>query len=90
MTAKQATEILNVWLHLDREALAYLISYRVPISDELADHPHIVVTGDDQQWETGLLGILNGLLCEGSERIVAVYETKPPRLLRFEHKEVYP
>lgn len=90
MTAEHATEILNTWLSLDREAVTRLIDHWVPVNDELADHAHIIVTGDNQQWQAGFLGVLNGLLCEGPERIVAVYETKPPRLLYFEYQEVYP
>ena len=71
-------EFLNSALKDDKEAIHNLIEQRVICNEKLADHPTIQVScKNKEQFEVGLLGILNGLFGtteEGLGLISAVYE----------------
>ena len=69
-------DYLNGLLKADRRALQELVSTKVKCNENLAFHPtvQVIVTGPDQ-YETGVLGVLNGLFGideKGDSYIMAV------------------
>lgn len=58
--------LLNSAYKADPEAVHALLVNRVPCNKELSDHPYIQVhrsqTLDDNAYNVGLLGIINGIL----------------------------
>ena len=77
MTIENIIEVLNEALQLDPAAISCLVESRVPCNDALAEHKSIQVLGkrskDNLFCTVGLLGILNGMIEYGPERITAVY-----------------
>lgn len=77
ITAEYAVKILNEALALDPEAIRGLCCRRVPCNEALSLHPTIQVGRLGDEWEVGLLGILNGLFGingNGWGHIAAVFD----------------
>ena len=67
----RAVHKLNTLLAMDPQAFSELIDKRVPVTDELADHPDIIVAEEG----LGPLGLLNTMLSGmGLPTVVACYE----------------
>ena len=77
MTIEHMIEVLNEALQLDPAAMSCLVESRVPCNNALAEHRSIQVLGkrskDKLFCTVGLLGILNGMMEYGPERITAIY-----------------
>ena len=93
-TARKIVNLLNELLTLDRNAVACLIANRVPCNEALAGHETVQVTLQNEGFNVGLLGLLNGL-CGSTEDyaglIIAHFETDPKanfnRLVKFTVRE---
>ena len=60
---KTAVETLNDFLAKSPEAANSLFNYRVPVTKEMADHPHVrVQVIGDNKFKVGMIGILNGIV----------------------------
>lgn len=59
--AERIVRVLNRALMADPNAIQALIDNRVPCNRELADDPEIQVGTQDNGFEVGMLGILNGI-----------------------------
>ncbi|MFW5890620.1 MAG: hypothetical protein ACOCUI_00195 [bacterium] len=77
MKIEKVVEVLNDLLDIDREAISLLIEQRVPINEDLADHPTamcVAETIDEEEiYEIGLLGILQAIASLDNARIIACY-----------------
>lgn len=70
---RRAIEVLNRVHTADPTVLPALIGHRVPCNLAVADDPTVQVgkiDGTDDQWEVGLLGIINGLFGVQGEKAV--------------------
>jgi len=66
---QEAVDVLNSALNDDKEAITSLVENRVPCNNKLADHPTVQVSGEDDNFRVGLLGIVNGIFgCDGNNR----------------------
>lgn len=84
---QSVVDYLNGLLKADRRAIQELISTKVKCNETLAFHPtvQVIITGPDQ-YETGVLGVLNGLFGideRGESYIMAVFNDNNV-LKRFE------
>lgn len=74
ITKESVVEQLNRLLVLDRKLIETLVDTRYPVTDAYADSEEFICMSDDPTNPVaGLLGVLNGLLDEGTP-IAAVYE----------------
>lgn len=78
----KAAECLNTAFAADPNAIHALLVNRVPCSQALADHPHVVVDNppviEGQHYSVGALGLVNGVLtANGLPRIGAKFEPMP-------------
>lgn len=74
---QEVVDYLNGLLKADRRAIQTLVSTKVKCNEALAFHPtvQVIITGPDQ-YETGVLGVLNGLFGideKGDSYIMAVF-----------------
>jgi len=83
---------LNELVSLDREAIEHLVETRVQCNKDLADHPHVQVSEDEEgNFLVGLLGIVNGLMGvqpEGANKpgwgyVAASFDDKSGKLVGF-------
>lgn len=86
-TPQDAIDLLNEALRLDPHVMGWLIAFRGPCNDALAEHPTIQVgqNSKDEPTVVGMLGILNGIFGKrdnGMGFIGAVYDGG--KLVRFE------
>lgn len=78
---------LNDLLEHDREAITRLVGSRVECNRSLADHPTCEVGVQEEGWDVGMLGVLNGVCridgpCYGP--VVAVLDEETNEIIRFE------
>jgi hypothetical protein len=59
--AEAAVCYLNSLLELDRNAIGCLIAHRVPVNDQLANHPTANVARQHKAYNLPLLGFINGM-----------------------------
>lgn len=76
----EAADKLNEMLHLDPNAIDWLLKYHVKVTgDGLVDHPTVQTrrneTSEGPYHSVGALGVLNGLFCEPPYYLVAVYDS---------------
>lgn len=74
-----------------RKAITDLIEVRIPISNEVADHPTLQVVDGGDDALLGILGFLNGLVGvlpdgprQGWGYITAIFDDETQELLKFE------
>ena len=91
VTPQGVVDLLNEALRMDKYAISDLISERITVNKELAEHPTIqcVETGK-KRYEMGLLGFLNGLFGideKGFGAIEAVIDEKHKTVTEFRVRE---
>lgn len=91
VTVQQVVDLLNEALRIDKYAVTDLISERITVNKDLAEHPTIqcVETGKGR-YEMGLLGFLNGLFGVDEKKfgaIVAVIDDKSKIVTEFKVAE---
>ncbi len=85
--AQTTVDVLNDLLGLDKAAISALVSKRVQVNNEVANHPHAQVAQVGDIYMLGLLGVLNALHGKSGKRITAVYsdgDSAEPNIVRFE------
>lgn len=89
-----AIEVLNRIHAADPSVLPALIAHRVPCNRAVADDPTVQVgkiDGTDDEWEVGLLGIVNGLYgVQGPKGVgfIAAHYDDEHRLTHFTYNEL--
>ena len=92
--ARELCGYLNELLALDEEAILAFCENRVPCNDQLADHPTIQVSPNEdtgissKKYSVGILGIINGFVgvrySDGYGYLCAVYNDEETKIIRFE------
>jgi len=75
---EETIEFLNRLVEIDHEAMKILVLTRVPCNQGLADHPTVQVREDNDAFNVGMLGVLNGLFGinpDGYGNIIADFES---------------
>ena len=76
---------LNDAYRHDPAAIEKLLLHKVPCNDALADHPTVVVGGEESAWTLGCLGLMNSIIevATGGRVASCWSESVPPRLTGF-------
>jgi len=61
ITRDEVINFFNELINIDKSAIAALIANRVPCNERLANHPTVQVGKQNEGYDVGMLGILNGL-----------------------------
>ncbi len=85
MTTQQIVDLFNELHGLDPDFLLPLIETRLPCNQAIADHPTVVVDGDDVggPWRVGLLGILEGIAGIDGQLIGMLVDENTKKLTGF-------